>query len=144
MLLGVSGTALEIYGDASGNAVQGNYFGINRTLTVTGTNTSNIAIDGGAHDNLIGGVNAGEGNYSTASTASGIVLTSAAGVNNALLRNLVWNTSRAGIDLQGGTESGTGVTANDLGDADTGPNNLQNFPVLTSISSSPLSKMIPS
>lgn len=130
-LLGVQGVALEMYGDISGSVVQGNYIGIDRTLTVTGTNTSDITLDGGAHDNLIGGANAGEGNYLTASTGSGIYLTSAAGVNNALLRNRIWNNGEIGIDLVGGTENSDGVTANDAGDADTGPNNLQNVPVLT-------------
>ena len=36
-----------------------------------------------------------------------------------------------GINLVGGTETGPGVTTNDATDADHGPNELQNYPVLT-------------
>jgi trimeric autotransporter adhesin len=41
------------------------------------------------------------------------------------------NNSGIGIDLFVGSETGNFVTANDLGDGDTGANNLQNFPVLS-------------
>lgn len=42
--------------------------------------------------------------------------------------NLIFNYFSIGIDL--GT---VGSTANDVGDADTGPNNLQNFPIIISV-----------
>ena len=38
-----------------------------------------------------------------------------------------------GINLVGGNEDPYGVTANDLGDTDLGPNKLQNYHVLTSV-----------
>jgi hypothetical protein len=44
----------------------------------------------------------------------------------AILGNEIWNNGGLGIDL--GT---SGVTPNDPGDADSGPNELQNFPVIT-------------
>ena len=47
--------------------------------------------------------------------------------------NSIFNNDALGIDL--GTNGA--VTTNDTGDPDTGPNNLQNFPVLVSLSFSP-------
>ena len=46
---------------------------------------------------------------------------------NAIRENRIHSNGGIGIDL--GTD---GVTGNDAGDADAGPNNLQNFPVLIS------------
>jgi len=48
------------------------------------------------------------------------------GTGNTLHRNKLYQNRELGIDLEG-----DGVTANDLGDVDVGPNQLQNFPVLT-------------
>lgn len=50
------------------------------------------------------------------------------GTNNYISLNRINANATLGIDLKG-----DGVTANDAGDADSGPNNLQNFPLITSI-----------
>ena len=51
----------------------------------------------------------------------------------AIRGNSIHSNGELGIDLNG---LGGNVTDNDLNDVDTGPNNLQNFPVLTSAVSS--------
>jgi parallel beta-helix repeat protein len=63
-------------------------------------------------------------------TGDGVRIEGNASVANRLTRNIFRQNGRLGINLVGGTEDANGVTANDPGDADTGPNNLQNFPEL--------------
>ena len=54
------------------------------------------------------------------------------GESNSILSNQILGNGKLGIDLSGGTEDANGVTANDTDDPDTGANDLQNFPVLSS------------
>jgi len=63
---------------------------------------------------------------------NGIQITS--GVGNKISANSIYENDLRGIDLQGANESSGTVTLNDDGDTDRGPNNLQNFPVLSSLS----------
>lgn len=53
----------------------------------------------------------------------------------AVYSNNIYSNGGLGIDLTGGTENGGGVTANDSGggDADSGPNDLLNFPEINSV-----------
>src|SRR6185503_13342522 len=51
---------------------------------------------------------------------------------NTIAQNSIFSNTRLGINLVGGIgENANGVTPNDATDIDPGPNNLQNFPVLT-------------
>jgi CSLREA domain-containing protein len=54
-------------------------------------------------------------------------------VGNRILSNSIFSNQNLGIDL---SNSGSGGREQDLKDPDTGPNNLQNFPVITSTTSS--------
>src|SRR5262249_25026394 len=56
---------------------------------------------------------------------------SISGADNAIQGNSIYSNTGLGIDL--GVD---GVTQHDTGDADSGANNLQNFPVITSVSNS--------
>jgi titin len=52
--------------------------------------------------------------------------------HNLITRNSIYNNGALGIDLDSlaGSESNAGVTLNDPGDGDLGPNDYQNFPVI--------------
>ena len=84
----------------------------------------------------MGGLAAGAGNTIAYNAAAGVMVGAS---TVTILRNSIFNngpnTSGSqeglGIDL---TPGGPGVTPNDAGDADTGPNGYQNFPILTSVS----------
>jgi CSLREA domain-containing protein len=114
---------------STGNLVRGNFIGRNATGAAGLANSGNGVVINAASGNTIGGTTAGSGNVIASNGGLGINIEAAA-TNNALLRNSIFQNDGLGIDL-----NNDGVTANDAGDADSGTNNLQNFPVLTAAGS---------
>ncbi len=119
--------------DLAGTLVAGNGgSGIFLSATLSGFTTSNNII-GSNFDNQ---GDAEEGNIISNNANSGIVTGTPAVVatgilNNKFARNRIFNNNNGnglGIDL-----NNDGVTSNDNGDADVGPNTLFNFPVITSL-----------
>jgi hypothetical protein len=117
---------------ATGTVIQGNYIGTDAAGTGdlgNGNEGIFVAYGNAAFNLSIGGTGAGEGNV-IAFNGKGVA---GSGVWNyddtrvTIRGNSIHSNRTLGIDL--GTARG--VTLNDSGDADTGPNNLQNFPVLT-------------
>jgi hypothetical protein len=65
----------------------------------------------------------------------GVLLTGPNSVANAISQNGIYTNGGLGIDL-GGNAAPDGVTLNDGGDADVGANQLQNFPMLLTVTNS--------
>lgn len=109
--------------DASYNSVQGNLIGVAADgATPLGNQGPGVVVDGGATLNTIGG--SGAGNTIAYNTGPGVEILNA--TTTVIEANSIFANTGLGIDL-----GGDGVTPNDPGDADTGPNDLQNFPIVT-------------
>ena len=120
--------------------IEGNYIGVAADGTTPLPNRSDGIQIGTGSNNTIGGTLVGAGNLIAFNGAVGF---SSAGVKifdgtgNAILGNSILGNSRIGIDLYSqATENAAAVNPNDVGDGDAGPNNLQNYPVLTSVTNS--------
>ncbi len=132
---GVSGGNGVGLGTGSGNIVRGNIIGANAALTAPLPNFLHGLALGGTN-NIIGGTAAGEGNIIAFNGLDGIVDATSSSVGNSFRGNSIFSNgslnvssnASIGIDL-----GGSGVTPNDAGDGDAGANNLQNFPVITSV-----------
>jgi len=128
----VSGNAIGIDISGSGTTVQGNRVGTDITGTAAVPNEADgIVVE--YSDNAIGGTDPGSGNIIAFNGPSivggnGVLIKSASAVS--VLGNSIFSNSILGIDL-----SDNGVTPNDAGDADSGDNELQNFPVVKSATS---------
>jgi hypothetical protein len=155
----IGGTAAEAGNLISGNAVagitvnnaanaviQGNFIGTDFNGTGNLGNLGYGVSLSNASDNMVGGTVAGAGNViafngSNNQSSGGVGVPF--GTGNSILGNSIFSntgaaasTSGLGINLFSANDNATaGVTPNDPGDVDTGPNNLQNFPVLSTVSS---------
>lgn len=110
---------------STGNQVRGNKIGTRADGTTPLPNiSSGVLILSSASSNTIGGA-ANEGNVIAFNQISGVRVET--GTGNIIQSNSIFSNGGLGIDL-----GNAGVTPNDTGDADTGANTLQNFPVLTS------------
>ncbi len=133
-LAGAATTANTVSSNALGPAPDGSTFGngqggCNGPLCLV--DLPSIDIVSGAHDNVIGesgcvagiiGANTIAGNH-----GPGVGLESSAGTGNSVCgNNLIYgNNGYLAVDL-----GDDGPTTDDVGDADTGPNKLQNYPIL--------------
>ncbi|HEX6586971.1 MAG TPA: CSLREA domain-containing protein, partial [Solirubrobacterales bacterium] len=122
-----NGTGIHVSEPPSvGNSIQGNYIGTEADGTGGVPNGTGIRLGLAAEQSTIGGSAAGAGNLIAHNSSDGVELLADAGDGNRILQNSISSNGALGIDL-----APNGVTANDSGDGDAGPNNLQNFPVLT-------------
>lgn len=118
--------------DTSRNVVQANLVGVDRTGTNALANSSvGVVLSGGATQNVIGGTNTGAANVIAHNGSDGIALFDNLTTGNTIRGNAIFDNDGLGLNLVGGLENFFGVTENDADDADTGPNNLQNFPEIT-------------
>jgi titin len=129
VISGNSRDGVEIFNaGATGNLIQGNSIGTQADGSSPLGNGSSGVVISDAPGNTVGGTSAAASNtiaFNGVFFGAGVFVGS--GTGNGILGNSIFSNFSQGIDL-----SGDGVTANDAGDGDTGPNNLQNFPVLTS------------
>jgi len=126
----ISGNGEGVYlaSHVTDNTLQGNRIGTNAAGTAPIPNDNNgIAVFGTSTDNVIGGMAAGAGNIIAFNRSRGIAVLPDSR-RNAILANSIHRNGGLGIDLE---PPGFAVTPNDPGDADTGANELQNFPVLS-------------
>jgi titin len=145
--LGNSGDGLLVQG-ASGVQVLGNRICNNRSYGINVNGSSGCVVQGnsigtdpsatrplgnlqaginlfGADTNRIGGFAPGAANIIQYNEGPGVSVFS--GAANEISGNRIHDNGGLGIDL-----NADGVTTNDLADADSGPNQLQNYPLLTS------------
>jgi hypothetical protein len=130
LISGNPGIGINLVDTAAATIIQGN---------LIGTDCTGIKpVPNGAHgepglwtdavNNLIGGTTPGAGNIIAFNGGAGVV---AGGTGNSIEGNSIYGNGALGIDL-----NGDGVTLNTPGGPHAGSNHLQNFPVLTSASTS--------
>ena len=121
---------------ATGNRVEGNSIGTTADGTGDlGNVRGGVTLQNGPDFTAVGGTLPGAANRIAHNGENGVSVVDTSDVTgsdaegNYILSNAIFDNGGLGIDLEGGTEDADGVTSNDTGDLDTGPNKLQNFPV---------------
>jgi hypothetical protein len=148
--IGGATSVAGIQTQGSGTVIQGNFIGTDETGTVRIPNNEwgiRVVYSGGTVQGIqIGGTQPGEGNTIAYNGGSGGILVEGHSGSNpptgiTIRGNSIFDNYGAssingiGIDLlEGGS---LGVTFNDAGDADDGPNGFQNYPIIGSVTYGP-------
>ncbi len=131
----ISGNGLGIMmirsfsGAPQGTVILGNLIGLNSLGTGPLPNNEEGILFANTSGNTVGGSQVEAANRIAFNGGPGLRLISGSS-GNSIRGNSIFSNGGLGIDLDP-----TGVTANDAKDSDFGPNGLQNFPVLTSVTS---------
>jgi hypothetical protein len=128
IISGNDGSGVLFYGsNARGNKVTGNFMGTDKFGAAVLGNSANGVFISDSSDNTVGGTTAGARNVIADNDGSGVSIYGSTATGNRVLSNSIFANYGLGIDL-----GDDGPTPNDPDDADTGANNLQNFPTLSS------------
>jgi uncharacterized repeat protein (TIGR01451 family) len=130
LISGNVGSGIFLTNGVTGTLIQGNRIGTDAAGTAALANDDGIAFSLDAASVTVGGESTGAGNTIAFNTTAGIGIVSSSSTADLISGNSIFSNGGLGINL-----SDDMVTPNDNCDADTGPNNLQNFPVLTSAAS---------
>jgi titin len=121
-------------GGAATNLVQGNFIGTDATGTAARPNgLVGVLLSDSAHDNQIGGSDLGDANRVAYHPGDGVLVRGNGTTGNSIIGNSIYGNGGLGINLQPAGEPDSTRTPNDPLDADTGPNNLQNYPLITNV-----------
>ena len=119
------------------NLVEGNFIGTDVSGKLPlGNEIDGVLITQGAASNSIGGTATGAGNTIAFNVDNGVDVDGVTSLGNSILSNLIFGNGLLGIDL-----GDDGVTLNHA-TATPGPNDFQNFPVLSSVLSGGTSTII--
>lgn len=128
-LISGNGIGIVMTGNSMQNNVRGNVIGAARDgVTPLGNESHGVLLQDGALCNTIGAETPVAGqNIISFNGGAGVAMADDTGINNYVDPNVMRDNAELGIDL-----GNDGVTPNDPDDLDSGPNDLQNYPVLTS------------
>ena len=125
------------------NYIQGNLIGTRADgSNALGNGFGGLILFGGTHHNVIGlaADGSGLGNRIAFNFSYGVRLDDAGTAGNSMRGNAIFSNGGLGIDLAG--PAFFGVTPNDSGDDDSGPNRLQNYPTIVSAAAWPATTTI--
>ncbi len=134
----ISGNAIAgvQMGNASGVTIQGNFIGTSATGLDPVPNAKGIEMFGSSQ-NLVGGLDANAGNLIAFNVSNGISIRES-GTGNRILSNRIFANDDVSRDRPPRASRQIALKPiNDLNDLDGGPNNGQNFPIITRQTSDP-------
>lgn len=125
VISGNTSIGLILFEYSNHNVITRNRIGVaSDGVTPLGNGKPGIVIYGGASYNQIG-MEPDMGNIIANNDTAGILIDDDNSIGNTISANSIYSNGMLGIELMPG-----GPTMNDAGDADTGPNNLMNYPII--------------